>query len=252
MTKQRRLPGSLAEQAYNRIREKILRGDFALGAALSRRALAVELGMSSLPVSEAIKALEADGLVESRPRAGTRVRIPTTQDLRDRCILREALEVQSARLFAEKASSSERLELRAMAARLDTMAEQCSSGESDKDARFRFQMYHLTFHMRIAECAGCAALCKALEQNQVLIFNWLYDVASDHSMPPGWHQELMRALGGSDPQVADAAMRRHVRYGFDEIQAELACHFGTHVIGSAVISNNGAWRVKVQFGKERS
>ncbi len=74
------------------IRGKILRGEFPLGAALSRRKLGIQFGMSFLPISEAIQRLEHDGLVESGPRVGTRVRIPTPQDLRDRYIIREALE----------------------------------------------------------------------------------------------------------------------------------------------------------------
>ena len=60
--------------------------------------------MSLLPVAEAIQRLATDGLVESRPRIGTRVCLPTAQDIRERYEVREALESQSARLFAEKAS----------------------------------------------------------------------------------------------------------------------------------------------------
>ena len=60
-------------------------------------------------------------MVESRPRVGTRVRVPTSQDVRGHYVIREALESQSARLFAEKASSQEREELRGMAERLDRM-----------------------------------------------------------------------------------------------------------------------------------
>lgn len=178
-----RLAGSLAEQAYLRIRDKILKGVFPLGAPLSRRKLAVEFKMSFLPVSDAIKRLEGEGLVESLPRVGTRIRVPTAQDLRDRYIIREALETQSARLFAEKASSDERMELRAMAAQLDGWMGEPAAG-SNPELLFRTQTYHLSFHMRIAECTGCAALCESLERNQVLIFNWLFDVAADHRMPP--------------------------------------------------------------------
>src|SRR5437879_2002130 len=60
--------------------------------------------MSLLPVSEALQRLENDGVVESVPRVGTRVCLPTPQDIRERYEIREALESQSARLFAEKAS----------------------------------------------------------------------------------------------------------------------------------------------------
>src|SRR5438552_11546834 len=129
MRKQPRLSGSLAEQAYTSILDKILKGEYPLGAALSRRKLGTEFGMSFLPISEAIKRLEHEGLVESRPRVGTRVRVPTPQDLRDRHIIREALEAQSARLFAEKASADERMEMRAMAAHLDDLTDRSAAGQ---------------------------------------------------------------------------------------------------------------------------
>src|SRR5215467_5166603 len=146
MRRKPRLTGSLSEQAYRRILDKILEGEYPLGAVLSRRKLGLEFGMSFLPISEAIKRLEQDGLVESQPRVGTRVRIPTAQDLRDRHIMREALEAQSARLFAEKASADERVEIRAMASHLDTMTERCWSAAEDSEFVFQTQMYHLSFH----------------------------------------------------------------------------------------------------------
>jgi DNA-binding GntR family transcriptional regulator len=251
MRKKLRLPGSLAEQAYTQILDKILKGEYPLGAALSRRKLGSEFGMSFLPISEAIKRLEQEGLVESRPRVGTRVRIPRPQDLRDRHIIREALEAQSARLFAEKASADERVEIRAMAAHLDDLTNQSAAGDKDADFLFQAQMVHLSFHMRIAECTGCAALCDMLAKNQVLIFNWLYDRAADHRLPARWHQQLADKLRGTDPDIAEAAMRAHVRYGIEDIQAEIVRRFGTSACSLKGIKRSGnaspkagAWRTK--------
>src|SRR2546428_9132914 len=102
---------SLAGQAYTAVREEILRGQLRPGTALSRRRLARDLGMSVVPVAEALRRLEDDGLVESRPRAGTRVRVPSEKDIRELYELREALESQSARLFAARATAGPRLEL---------------------------------------------------------------------------------------------------------------------------------------------
>ena len=109
---------NLSHRAYYLIRERILIGQIPLGTPLSRRGLARELGMSFLPISQAIERLVDEELVETRPRVGTRVSMPTPQNIREHYILREALECQAAPLFAEKASSEERLELRKMAARL--------------------------------------------------------------------------------------------------------------------------------------
>src|SRR5881409_4499952 len=103
---------SLAAEAYGVVRQRILRGELVLGQAISRRKLAAELGMSFLPVSEALLRLEVEGLLESRPRAGTRVRIPTREDVRGHFVVREALEVQAAKLFTEQSTVSDRRELR--------------------------------------------------------------------------------------------------------------------------------------------
>ena len=102
--KKRSVSLSLSQQAYDLIRTGILKGQFPMGAPLSRRQLASQLGTSFLPVSEALQRLESEGMVESRPRVGTRVRVPTSQDIRGHYVIREALESQSARLFAERAT----------------------------------------------------------------------------------------------------------------------------------------------------
>src|SRR5499426_1825613 len=108
---------SLANEAYTFVRERILRGELPIGKVISRRKLASELGMSLLPVSEALLRLEVEGLLESRPRAGTRVRIPSEQDVQGHYVVREALEVQAALRFTEVATPGERSELKKLAAR---------------------------------------------------------------------------------------------------------------------------------------
>src|SRR5512132_1085072 len=114
-------PASLAAEAYEFVKHRILRGELALGQVISRRKLAAELGMSFLPVSEALLRLEFEGLLESRPRAGTRVRIPSPEDVKGHFVVREALEVQAAVLFTRVATAAERTELRKMATRVDML-----------------------------------------------------------------------------------------------------------------------------------
>jgi DNA-binding GntR family transcriptional regulator len=63
--------------------------------------------MSLVPVAQALQRLEIEGLMESRPRAGTRVKVPTAQEIREHFELRQALEGQSARLCAERATFRE-------------------------------------------------------------------------------------------------------------------------------------------------
>jgi DNA-binding GntR family transcriptional regulator len=212
---------SLSDRAYIVIRDRILRGEIPLGGALSRRKLAAELQMSLIPVSEALQQLENDGLVESRPRVGTRVCMPDASDIRERYEVREALESQAARLFATKASLSQRLELMKSAERLDAMFNRCfESGERDRDFLYAVHSYHSEFHLRIAESTGCRALQQAIEKNQVLIFNWVFDVAAERpKLPPRFHRELAEAITSGDPEIADRAMRSHVRYGIENVVA---------------------------------
>jgi GntR family transcriptional regulator, rspAB operon transcriptional repressor len=215
--------GSLAARAYQQIRDEILRGDLAIGDVLSRRKLADRLNMSFLPITEAMQRLEVEGLVESRPRIGTRVRIPTEQDIRNSYVIREALESQVARLSAEQITALEKKQLLTSARHLDNLHR--VSGPETEDARFLFSVhtYHMQFHMRIAELAHCPGLTSAIEKAQVLVFNWLYDTAADNNKtPPRFHSNLAEALCSGDPLVADAAMRTHIRNGLDHVLARLA------------------------------
>ena len=226
---------SLSQKAYAELRDKILRGEFPLGSALSRRGLAVELKMSFLPISEALQRLEREGLVESKPRVGTRVRIPSGEDIQDRFILREALETQAARLFAERATPVQKEDLCQMARQLDHLFAACAAGSADVDFLFSVHTYHMNLHMKIADSAQCAALRDAIEGQQVLIFNWLYDTAAQRrTLPPAFHSELAAALATGDPERADAEMRRHIRYGLDQVLEQ---------IGNLEASANG-WRLK--------
>src|SRR6266446_3868454 len=56
---------SLAAEAYAFVRHRILRGELSMGQVISRRKVAAELGMSFLPVSEALLRLEFEGLLEA-------------------------------------------------------------------------------------------------------------------------------------------------------------------------------------------
>jgi DNA-binding GntR family transcriptional regulator len=213
--------GNLTEHAYHSIRNRILRGELPFGTSLSRRVLAEELGISIVPVGDALQRLENEGLVESRPRVGTRVRVPTPLAVRGHYIVREALETQSARIFAEKASPGERDEIRHMGMQLD-LAYTSLDESATREKLFEIHEHHMRFHMRIAECTGCEEQCQAIEKNQILVFNWLYDTSLGNQQPPAhWHAELARVLAEGDPEAADRAMRSHTRYRMDEVMQRL-------------------------------
>ncbi|MEJ7608458.1 MAG: GntR family transcriptional regulator [Bryobacteraceae bacterium] len=223
------MPETLSGAAYEWIRDKILTGEYPLGSPLSRRRLAEELAMSLVPVAEALQKLEAEGFVESQPRVGTRVKIPTGREVRGRYLVREALESQSARLFAEMAGERERKELRRRALRVDSLAAVLRTRKGDRKASLEFENAHIAFHMKIAECSGCDEIVEAIARSRVLIFNWLFGVSMKmEDVPKRWHQDLVEVLCKGDPLAADEAMRRHVRYRRDEIVARVETFVAEH------------------------
>jgi DNA-binding GntR family transcriptional regulator len=100
----------------------------------------------------------------------------------------------------------------------------------------------MQFHLRIAELARCPGLKRAIEKEQVLVFNWLYDVtAKRRTNPEEFHTTLADALCTGDPLVADAAMRAHVQYGIDQVLERLANH-----------QNGDVWRLKTKSSDENA
>lgn len=225
---------SLASKAYEQIRDEILQGSLAVGDILSRRRLADELKMSFLPITEALQRLEAEGLVESRPRIGTRVRIPTKQDILDSYVIREALETQAARLCCEQMTNMDRQELTRRARHLDSLYKAGASEKEDSRFLFSVHTYHMQFHKQIAELTRHPGLLKAIDKEQVLVFNWLYDTATHRNSPPvNFHSDLAKAICSGDLMKADEAMRSHIRYGQDSV-----------VEGLETLEISKGWRLK--------
>ena len=229
--------GSLSGRAYLAIRNRILKGELPVGVALSRRQLAAELGVSVPPVTEALQQLEIEGLVESAPRVGTRVRVPTREDVEGRYLVREALETQAARLFAERATAAEKQELQGMGRKVDQLYACCEGEAVDREVLFSVNTYHMSLHMRIAECARCAALRTAIEKEQVLVYNWLYDtVVERRTLASNYHTELTDALATGTPDQAAEAMREHIRRGLGQVLEKLDRSGG--------LGTEGGWRPK--------
>ena len=210
---------SLATEAYRVVRQRIIRGELSLGQVISRRKLATELGMSFLPVSEALQRLEGEGLLESRPRAGTRVRIPTREDVRGHFVVREALEVQAAILFTREATASDRRGLRKLAGRVDALAAQPTR-------TLLFTILHHSLHRRIAECTRSRALTDAIEKTHALASIWLCLMRRPAPTDaPHRHLRLVEALASGNPDRAAAAMREHVAVGLERTLEVLQPYF---------------------------
>ena len=91
-------PKSLSQRVMLRLRQAIIDGEFALGAAISEEMVANSFGVSRTPVREAMGQLQAQGLVVIRPQVGSFVFTPSAEDITALCTFRIALEPKAAEL----------------------------------------------------------------------------------------------------------------------------------------------------------
>ena len=205
---------TLADHVYATLRDQIILGVFSPGERLVRRAISQRLGVSPMPVVEALLRLEADGLVENRAQCGARVRPLTLEEVQRDQFLREAIECHAARLCAENASAAELAALMSKAKLVDRILPQMQpegrlpgtiSKEFTKD---------IEFHMDIIRCGGCPSVADELGKvwfRRMMRFSWL-KLARYKPFMKDCHQKLVEAFMTRDPDRAETLMREHVRY----------------------------------------
>ncbi len=203
---------TLTQRIYDTLLEEIVSGDLRPGDRLVRRTLSQRLGVSPMPVTEALLRLEVDGLVESRPLYGCRVPPLTAERLQNDEVLREAIECQAARLCAANASEEDLAKLLAKAKMVDRMVSQ-----GNPNSKIGMQA-HFEFHHDVAEFSGFAGLAEELRRlwfRRLMRLNWLKAVQFKRP-PKDWHQQLLAALETRDSELAERKMREHVQFGTED------------------------------------
>ena len=206
--------GSLASRVYEDILHRILSGRLAPGEIFNRRQTAAELGVSVAPVLEAMLELEAEGLIETLPRKGTRVRVLRLDDLHGQLVVREALECQAARHYCGRPVERHM-------DRLLRMAEQIDASDLRSPAHLRKE---ISFHHYLVSLAAVPALTEAYER--VMKLGLLYAIQVFHpdhrAATKASHVEFVNALTTHDPEAAEAAVRAHVQSGKEALFDRLA------------------------------
>jgi DNA-binding GntR family transcriptional regulator len=194
---------TLASKVYESVRRGILSGDLKPGQPMSRRRIATELHTSPLPVASAFQRLELEGFLESRPRAGTRVRALSLDEIRGHFVVREALETQAATRVALLASDSE-------LAHLETLAQELDALSTRRDVK-QYAAAHRAFHGQIAAYCQCSALYEAVDQSHGFAMLWLSHV-SQPCEPNARHRELVSAISTREPMNAALAATQHLAF----------------------------------------
>ncbi len=194
---------SLRELVARHIRKAILEGRLRPGEKLVQEDLARSLGISRQPVREALRRLEAEGLVVHQPRRGVFVRAYSPDDMREIYMLRRLLETQAARLAAERLAPADWR-------KLEVINEASSAAAAASDGE-RFVELNNAFHRTIHEGARSPRLLELIGRV------WTGDPVYGPLFLPGRaarsvaeHRRIVEALRRRDPEMAAAAMLEHI------------------------------------------
>jgi DNA-binding GntR family transcriptional regulator len=197
--------GTTAEAVYQALRHGIVHGDLAPGERLRSDALATELRVSRTPVREALRKLEAEGLVA---HAGSRliVRAFSEQDLTELFYVREALEGMAARLAAENATPSEIAEIGELLEDMETVRRRGDLGALRRlTGEFHRLVCRASHNNRLLQ--SLQTLLDSVRQIQT---STLYGEGSAAKALQE-HRDLLEAIAAHDGERAERLAREHRR-----------------------------------------
>ena len=205
---------TLAEQIVARLRDDVLAGRLAAGARLSQEALAEQFRVSRVPIRDALRQLQAEGLVISHPRLGTTVAELSAADLEELYDMRLALEPAIARLATPRLRAAD---LAAMRRHLDVMS---SSGELSAE----WFAAHAEFHHALNVRSGRERMCRLVDslRGQTERYVRVYRVALQRADELGAEHELIyRTASDGDGDAVAAAVHEHLVLVRDPVLAYL-------------------------------
>lgn len=196
------------EEIRGAIRDAIFAGDLRPGDRIIETFWAKELGVSQGPVREAIRDLEAQGLVETVPFKGSRVRTLTEKDVRDNYSVRICLESKSIRDAIRSLSEEE---LSDLVQRLQEVLNEMEDYAGQGDLR-HFTECDTAFHRAIIDATGNQVLLRLWEQCNMR--NWfsvsaLTESVSLRQLQKG-HQQLLEQISVRDAESAASTIEDHL------------------------------------------
>jgi DNA-binding GntR family transcriptional regulator len=198
------------------IRHDIVAGVLHPGTRVTEAFLADRYGVSRVPVREALRGLEGEGFIVSRPNVGSRIAEIPFDEADDLFAVREALETATARRAAVRARTLFHADAppedwwrvrRALGEVLDAGDAAVARGELELlvDLNERF-------HLLVAELSGSSTLATLLRQLSRKI-EWLYALDTSSRGKRLWpdHRRILAAVDAGDVEAAAERMAWHVR-----------------------------------------
>ena len=198
---------SYAEQTRMLLRHSILTGVYASGQRLKEMDISRDLGISRSPVREAIQSLAGEGLVKLVTQKGAFVASLDATEVAELYEVREGLEVMAARLAAERAASTQIMDLKEL---LEATRSSLDRQESTGYPR------HLDFHSHLSALSGNRKLAQEInEKNSQLELARLRSAYKPGRAEQAYkeHLAIFNALRQQAPNTAADAMREHIQQG---------------------------------------
>jgi len=206
-------PARLSEIAAQRLRERILRGGLAPGAALSQESLAREFGISRTPLRDALQILAGDGLVQLGGPGSATVVSPSASDARDLLLIRATIDSVAARRAAGRAERDRR----ELAAILEPALQELEASAAAGD-RYRFRVADSRFHVAILRHCGLDQLdrCYAFVHTTALSMYAVRAPSPGHlARSSGHHQGIAAAIAAGDTELSARLAQEHVQHAYN-------------------------------------
>ena len=202
----------LTDVVFERLRDAIVDGRLKPGQWLRQETLAQELGVSQMPVREALKRLVAEGLAQRIPYKGVKVVEFSPEDIVDICTVRLVLEGLAVRLATPLITDQDLERLKENLRELE--------GYTSQDQIARRRQLNDEFHLSICQASGRRYLIRLVET----LWRWfpsviLYEgtLRQKELLPARMDQEMrehraiLEALERRDAQRAEEETRRHIQ-----------------------------------------
>ena len=207
---------TLSNQVFEKLRDRILSGELAADAPIRQDALASELGVSKIPVREALSKLESDGLVASHPYRGFVVRPLSHGEAEDVFDLRLKLEPEATALGAARADAEAQAVAEAALVALDRALR---THAADVGRRNR------EFHLALVRPSGRDITVQMIERTLTLAERYV----SVHLGPRGRsdrarreHKALLDAWLGRREATVRKQTEQHINATLRDLRAQLA------------------------------
>jgi len=200
---------NLSQQAYRELVDKIVSGAYPGGTKLTEEGLCREFGISRTPIREALLKLEAEGMIESLPQRGVRIKVLDADEVRELFDCRRELEALALRRAVGNIPVRELAELVADLEKLPAKPDAAMSAIVECDGKM---------HQLLADCCGNRYLRTILHQllRQSAPYR-IYRNRGDCAEAAEERIELIDSIRNGDTERAVKLLEAHIDRGADDL-----------------------------------